>query len=805
MSMKITSYDRHDEGEQLNFKSLIFKYAKAWPIIAGSVCIALLLAFIVNSLTPPVYKIQSKFLIKEDGDAMNLFEETGGKNIPLPKGQKIANESIMLKSRSTAADALAQLPFDVEYYQEGILRDAEIYGKTPVSVEVDWNHVQLVNGRIRISWTDYRSFRMELLENEYQKFVPGTKTPEIIDTPVLSETTFSFGEWTRFNYGKFLVNFTGAEKSGSLTIKIRDRESLIQQYTGDNFQVVPVDKTSSILLLALDTHQPYKGQDYLNMLMKVFLDNELDEKNSVARNTVNFIDSQLAEISDSLSHSQNTLETYRSLNRTYDITTEGNTLYEKLSELEKVLSHEQFKRDYYLDLQEYLRREHYSEIVMPSGMGIDDPVLNTLMEELIRLQSDKSRFLATQTTNSPAVKEVDRKIRDLNMSIQEALKNINRNTKLLIDDLSKRIAKIESQFGKLPQTEQDLLNMKRRYSLNESIYTFLLQRRAEASITLASNTSLNKIIEPAVLNLIPIRLRPMLNYLLAALLGFIVPIGVMSVKESFYLKIGDPKEVEKRLVVPLVGCIGQNRKYPSLVVLHHPRARLTEAFRALRTNLDFIFAKQSPVTILVTSSIAGEGKSFCSANLAAVYSSCGKKTIIVGCDMHKPYSFDGFEVSDNPGLSDFLNGLVWDVKDIIQKTEYGNLDVLVPGRIPQNPVELLIGERFHQLICDLQQRYDVIVLDSSPAGLTNETLYLTRMADLTLFVLRQKYSDKTFPDDINALKEKKGIKNLYVLINDVEEQYLSYGGYGYGYYEEEEVKENVFRRVIRMISNKAAF
>jgi capsular exopolysaccharide synthesis family protein len=224
----------------------------------------------------------------------------------------------------------------------------------------------------------------------------------------------------------------------------------------------------------------------------------------------------------------------------------------------------------------------------------------------------------------------------------------------------------------------------------------------------------------------------------------------------------------------------------------------------VRTNIDFIFSAQKPVTILITSSIAGEGKSFCAANLAAVYSACGKRTIIVGCDMHKPYTFDGFEVSNSSGLSDFLNGRVQEVKDIIRKTVHMNLDVLVPGPVPANPAELLISDRFHHLLHDLQQRYDIIVLDSSPVGLTNETLYLTRMADLTVFVLRQKYSDKTFLDDINALKEKKGIKNLYALINDVEDEHLSYGGYGYGYYEETEVKENAFRKMIRMISNKAA-
>jgi len=806
--MKVTSkniphYKRQDDDDKLNFKSLILKYVKAWPVIIAFMAAAMVIAFLVNSFTPPVYKIQSKFLINEQGDDINLFDEEARKDDPLPKGQKIANESIIIKSRSVAAEAMAQLPFDIEYYREDLFIDTEIYRNTPIKVEVDWNHPQLTNGRIRISWTDNKYFTLELLDAEYQEFTPGARNTEPVVDPELSENSFLFGEWFQMSSIKLRVNLTATERSGSSVIKIRDTESLIQQYTGDNFQVVPADKISSILLLTLDTHQPYKGQDYLNMVMKVVLDNELDEKNTIARNTINFIDKQLEGIADSLNYSQARLETYRSRNRTYNITTEGNSLYEKLSELEIALSQEKFKSEYYRNLREYLVGEHYSEIVIPSGLGIEEPVLNKLIEDLVHYQSDKSGFLATQTENSPAVIEVNRKIRDLNISIQEAVKNVMRNTDLSIADLSKRITRIEGQFGRLPQTEQDLLNIKRTYSLNESIYTYLLQQRAEASITLAANTPSNKIIEPAVLNLVPMRLRPLLNYFLAMLLGLILPIGVMSVRESFYSKITDPKEVEGKLLVPVVGSIGKNRKQSPLVVLSHPRARISEAFRGLRTNIDFVFSSEKQLTVLISSSVAGEGKSFCSANLAAVYSACGKNTLIIGCDMHKPFLFAGFEVSNSIGLSNFLQGKVHDLSEIVQSTGHRNLDVLVPGPVPPNPADLLISDRFQHLIKNLQNFYDVIILDSSPIGLTNETIYLTRAADLTIFLLRQNYSEIAFLDEINSLKEKKGITNLFVLINDVEDRYLSYGGYGYGYYDEEP-EESGLRKVIRIVSNKAA-
>ena len=813
MNMKLTSRNnspyrrRLEDEENFSLKSLILKYVDHKSFFAWSVCIAIVLAFIVNQSTPPVYKIQSKFLIKEESNPMNFFDLSGTAPKEIhPRGQKIANAMIALKSREIAARALDHLQFDIEYYEKGLFMNPEIYKNSPIVVEADWNHAQLVNGEIEISWIDNSSFNVNFIEGEYKKYSPREVTHTMAEKPELHERDFRFGEWVVFSHGKFRVTLAGEQEQGSVIIKLRDRESLLQQYTGDHLQIVSADKTSSILLLTLDTHHPLKGTDFLNALMNVFLDSELEEKNTVAQNTIRFIDKQLAGISDSLSYSGTKLEKFRSDNRTYNITTEANTVFEKLSDLEKALSQERFKRDYYVTLQDYLIKEDYSEIIIPAGLGIDDPVLNRLIEDLIRYQSDKSRYLATQTENSPTVQEATRKIKDISESIKEALKNVNHNSNWLIGDLQKRIARIESQFGKLPETEQNLLNIKRKYTLNENIYNFLLQRRAEADIALASNTASNKVIDSAVSNFEPLRLRPLLNYVLALLFGFILPMGVISLREAFAVKIKEIKEIEEKLVVPVVGCIGKNKKYPPQVVFDHPRSGISEAFRALRTNIDFIFQKDVQVTILITSTIAGEGKSFCGMNLASVYSALGKKTIIVECDMHKPFSLDGFHVSNARGLSNYLSDHTMPAYDVIQRTQYENLDVLAPGQIPPNPADLLISNRFKQLIRQLKQSYDVIILDSSPVGLTNETLYLTRLADLTLFMLRQNFTRKSSVEYLNSLHEKKGIKKLYAVINDVEDKYLSNQGYGFGYYDDDADprKENMLKMFIRKGMNKAA-
>ncbi|HPM32697.1 MAG TPA: hypothetical protein PLJ60_20355, partial [Chryseolinea sp.] len=489
-----------DDNDSFDLKEMLKPYLKRWPLFAGTVAIALLLAYLVNQFTPPKYLIESKFLIKEEESMLNIFDAGElGNNGLLPKGQKVANEIILLKSRVTADRTLDQLAFDVEYLQEGTFINKELYSNIPIKVEVDWSHIQLTNGLIQISWTDDHSFQVEFIDRNYTEVIPNVDERYLIAKPDSTRKRYESNEWIESPFSRFRIQAINTIAQGSILIKLRDRESLINQYTGDNLQISSADKLSSIVSLSLETTQPQKGRDYLNTLMKVSLDKELDEKNSIARNTINFIDNQLSGISDSLSNSQSKLENFRSTNRTNNLSLETNTIYEELGRLEQTLAAENFKKNYYENLQRYMVREEYTDLVVPSGIGIEDPVLNKLINDLITLQSEKSRLLSSQTESSPTVVSADLKIRSLNASIKEVLNNVIRNADVVVTDLQKRIRHIEGQFGRLPKTEQELLNIKRNYTLNESIYTFLVQRRAQASISLASNKPSNKISETAVL------------------------------------------------------------------------------------------------------------------------------------------------------------------------------------------------------------------------------------------------------------------------------------------------------------------
>lgn len=273
----------------------------------------------------------------------------------------------------------------------------------------------------------------------------------------------------------------------------------------------------------------------------------------------------------------------------------------------------------------YLQREDYNSIVVPSGLGIEDPILNTLIANLLELQAEKSMHASKLTDISPPLREVNRKIKDLNLSILELLQNVDSNAQLLIDDLQERINKITGTFSSLPQTEQNLLRIQREFSLNEELYTFLLEKRAEAAITRASNTPSNKIIETALINSNPISPKSSLIYLIAIVLGLAFPIGISLGRTFFSTKIKDGKELERKAKLNVISTISQSEEADNLVVLKKHRSGVTEAFRSLRANLNFILPKNKSSVILITSSISGEGKTFSSINLASVYALSNKK------------------------------------------------------------------------------------------------------------------------------------------------------------------------------------
>lgn len=787
MNFESNDADFSIEESGFELKAIFNKIVQKWPLILISILVCLGMSFLYTKMSNPLYRVNSKFFIKERDSPLAFF---GTPSLVESSSMGLQNEVIILKSKPVALEVLKKLDFQVEYYNEGSFSNIELYQNTPIVVEVDWKSPQAIDGLIKITWNNETDYNIEYIDDIYNKLLPdGGK---ISFGMKLEPLTHKFGEWLSNNELKINVLKVSPDSEGSILIKLRDLSSLSNSYSG-SLEIEPVERGASIMDLSVVSSNLRKGEVYLNTLMQTILDMELDQKNLSASKTVDFIDSQVAGVADSLRFFENQLQVFRSSNKIYDLSTESSSVYERLIEYENQLAQEKFKRTYYQNLKNYLSNENYQDVVVPSGIGIEDPLLNGLIVNLLELQTEKSRFLASQTEASPAVKEVNRKISDLNKSIKENLANVDLNSLSLIKDLEDRIEEIERSFSSLPETEQNLIRIQREFSLSENIYNYLMERRAEAAISKASNEALNKIVEPARGGT-QIQPTPVKNYIIALLFGLFFPVSYVAVRELFRTKIDDVQYLENKLKIPLLGTILLNKTDSNLVVFEQKKSGISESFRSLRANMKFILPKDKQLTFLVTSTISGEGKTFCAINLASAYSITGKKTILVGCDMRRPKIFEDFGTSNDIGLSTYLSGQEEDWNNVITKTKYPNLDLIVAGPTPPNPAELLFKEGFEILLNYLKKEYDVVILDTPPVGLVSETLDLLTMVDCSLFVFRQDYSQRSFIDAVNGLKVNKGVKNIFGIFNGVESNKVTYGygysyGYGYGYYDEENKKK----------------
>ncbi|MEX2594833.1 MAG: polysaccharide biosynthesis tyrosine autokinase [Anditalea sp.] len=788
------------DEEQIDLKEVLFKYLKYWPYIIGCTFLGIFCALLANRYATPIYKIESTVLVNDEPSGAlgaDLFENAG---LSVPKSN-VENEMGILKSYTLAHEALSALNFNIFYYKDGFVKKTEIYGNSSFLVEADWNHPQLVGGMFSIKKINEQKFNLEIVENDFFVFSPSDphyKTRASLLENIAGE--YAFGSWIQDEHFKFKVSDLSAEPGEEIYFHLTDTPSLANAYRSD-LEVNPLNKNSTILTLSLELNNRRKGEDYLNKLMEVYLERELLEKNKSAANTVYFIDQQLSGITDSLSYIEDRLETYRSNNNVFNLTEEGTAIFQRLEELEKEKAQINLSLRYYRTLTEYLKEEQLDDLVAPSVIGIQDPLLNALVISMAELQSERVRLTATFSDQTPAVQEVVSKIRNTKNTLLENLRSAITNSENALVEINNRLQAAEREINRLPSTERNLLSIQRQFSINENIYVYLLEKRAEAEITRASNSPTNGILDVGRSGSIPVSPKRSLNYLIGLILGLAVPIGFITVRDFFNRKIRDPKEVEKALKVPLIGLVGVSKLDTNLVIFSNPKSMITESFRNLRANMSFLSPRQSRLVVAISSSISGEGKTFCSINMASIYAISDKKCVLVGLDLRKPRIADDFNMINDRGVSTYLS-TEQDWRSMIKTTADENLDVLLSGPPPPNPAELLLQDKFVSLMDELRETYDVVILDCPPIGLVSETLEIFKYADLNMMIVRQDYSYKQSIDFINNLHLKGSVKKLYAIMNGVEVDngygsYGTYGSYGYGSYgrgshgyHEDEVKGN---------------
>lgn len=791
--MPLTQNIIQEENELKKITELISRNYKLF--IAGIV-LALVLAYTINRFTIPVYKISSSVLIKEDtkrssGPDVNDFLNSS----LLRVNQNFQNELWVLKSSTVAEQTIKNLDLSVNYNHRKGFQYVESYKQVPFRILYLKNHFQPINVRFYITFLNNEYFLIEA-ESRNTKFYNFEKNQFTLKKdPWRFSKNGVFGELIETADLSFIVEKDTTQVFNKAAqfyeFEFKDVPSLVNEFK-DKIKFNIVGKAATVVEISLNNESVTKGVDIVDELMHVYSVQNLDRKNHLAKITIDYIEKQLNEISDSLSRTENNLQNFRSSNQLLNINEQATGISVQYTDLQNKLAELVTRRKYYDYVSEYLYKNNsFSNMIVPASMGIPDPLLNNLMSELIAAQSQQSNLINNNQEKNPLVQKLGIQIENIKKTISENIDAAGKTTSISIDEMNKRIRTTENEISRLPATQRKLGNIERKYRLNDAIYNYMLEKRAEAKITTASNLPDDIIIEPAnMVGVRPVSPKKELNYLIALVLGMVVPFSYLMIKSSLNNKVETQDDIEQLTDVPVLGKILHNKYKTQNVMFDFPKSNIAESYRALRTNLDFYVRGGQKKVIVVTSSIEGEGKSFISMNIAMSYAQLGRKTILLDFDMRKRKVIFDEQTESKEGLSSYLISNVG-LKDIILKSPHENLDYIPSGVLPPNPTELMALEVTEKLIAQLKNEYDYIIIDTTPLAQVTDAYLLINFAEVKVIVARYNYSIKKVLFLIMKDLKQKSIEHVCIVLNDNRYNRDQYG-YGYGYKNAKEKRRRKF-------------
>ena len=524
--------------------------------------------------------------------------------------------------------------------------------------------------------------------------------------------------------------------------------------------------------------------------MEIYLLQGLELKNQTAEKTIEFIDGQIGSISDSLKIVENNLENFRLSNRLVDLSREGNFIQNRLENYENERSSLLLQKKYYEYLKDYVdSRNETGDVVSPGAMGVTNASLEQLVVELASLQQQKTRLSLNISENLPAMAAFDNSISNVKALIDENISSSMNNLDNAIKEVDHRISLVEEELNRLPGTERRLINIQRKFDLNNTVYNYLLEKKAEAGIARASNVSDNRIVDYAeTFNSYRISPKSKQNYSKALLLGLLIPVILILLIDYLNNKVIDKKDIVKGTKAPIVGFISHNNLETEIPVAEKPGSTLAESFRSVRTNLKYFIKDTKNPVISVSSTVSSEGKTFISINLAAIIASNGNKVLLIGLDLRKPRIHKVFGINNDNGISNYLIGME-KFENIIFKTDIENLWYSPSGPVPPNPAELIDSPAMIEFIARAKKQFDYIIIDTPPVAIVTDALLVSPLTDFYLFIVRQRYTTKNTLPLIEELNHNENIKSLGIVINDISlTGYYGYGlrygysaGYGYNY------------------------
>ena len=768
--------------EQVNIQELLFRYLIHWPWFVVSIIICIACAWGYLRLTTPIYNISATVLIKDEkkggGASMSSDLEKMGLEGFISSSSNVDNEIEVLRSKSLAREVVNNLGLFVTYMDEDEFPSKELYHTSPVLVSLTHQEADKLPGRMEINMilqpTGVLGVQITVGEKEYRKQFD--KLPAVFPT---DEGTVAFFANNDTLSAVCPENIT---KERHITAFINRPFSVLKEYV-NSLSIAPTSKTTSVVVISLENTNTRRGRDYINKLLEMYNINANNDKNEVAQKTAEFIDERIGIISKELGSTEQDLENFKRSAGITDLNSEAQIALTGNAEYEKKRVENQTQINLVMDLQRYMKGNEYE--VLPSNIGLQDAASAGAIDRYNQMLVERKRLLRTSTENNPTIINLDTSIRAMRTNVQATLDATLKGLQITKEDLAREASRYSRRINDAPTQERQFVSIARQQEITSGLYLMLLQKREENAITLAATANNAKIIDEALADDNPISPKKTIVYLAALVLGVGLPVGVIYLIGLTKFKIEGRADVEKLTSLPVVGDIPlADEKTGSIAVFENQNNLMSETFRNVRTNLQFMLENGKNV-ILVTSTISGEGKSFISANLAISLSLLGKKVVIVGLDIRKPGLNKVFNIPKKEhGITQYLTNTTANLMDFVQPSDINkNLFILPGGTVPPNPTELLARGGLEKAIETLKANFDYVILDTAPVGMVTDTLLIGRVADLSVYVCRADYTHKAEFTLINELAENNKLPNLCIAVNGLDLNSRKYGYYyGYGKY-----------------------
>ncbi|MDP4150483.1 MAG: polysaccharide biosynthesis tyrosine autokinase [Bacteroidota bacterium] len=756
---------KKDAAWAIGPKDFIMKYFRYLPWLVLSLALFMVIAYTKIRYTPQIFRVQSSLMIQNDQNNMGGKDQRFDELFMNQQSANLSNETEILRSRPVLQRVARDLGVQTVYYNKGKVRSSLLYPDAPFEMRVE----QLIDSTMEFS------LLVKVL-NDKQFLLNEQKTP------------IAFGESFQLGGNRLLLarnKMVSFHSYGSADFIVtwmplpEAAESLV-----GNLKVAQGNDQSTILTLSFENENSNLGRDALNTLMAVYDTLTVEDKTRIANNTLKFIDERLKNLKDDLNGAQGNLEYFMQTQQAYDLEGQAKSYQDILSESSKQKVDREIRMNVVDWLLDYIKDSKNEFNTVPTNLGIQEPALLQLVSEYNRLQLQRDANLKTTQPDNPLIVGLEGSIEKVRSNIYQALLNVKQAYLIAERNMDKQENEVKSEIRSLPGKSLQKVNIERQQRIFEELYSFLLQKKLETSISSASTISNSKVIEPATSPGSLVSPDKKKIYILYILMGLLLPTGAIAVLEMLRDKVSNRGEVEKRTQAPILGEIGHSENSQTLVVARNSRRFISEQFRIIRTNLQYVVGKKDKPVIMVTSSFSGEGKSFISTNMGAVIALTGKKTVIMEFDIRKPKIVSGLDLKRKVGITNYIIGR-GEFEDLLVKVdEVENLYVIPCGPIPPNPAELLLDPKLEELMHKVREYFDVVIMDTAPVGLVSDAINLSRFADCTLYIIRQGYTFRKQVGMIEELYVNKKLPGLSLLLNDVKADGSYYGGYygGYGYY-----------------------